>query len=89
MAIIKHIASKNADYTEPERYLMFQHDESSGKQMLDEEGYPMLREKYLMEGILCEAATFARACNKANKQYGKNRRKEDVKSHHYIISFDP
>ncbi len=89
MAIIKHIASKNADYTEPERYLMFQHDESSGKQILDEEGYPMLREKYLMEGILCEPATFARECNKANKQYGKNRRKEDVKSHHYIISFDP
>lgn len=44
-----HIASKNADYTEAERYLTFQHDERTGKPILD----------------------------------------EDVKSHHYIISFDP
>ena len=89
MAVLKHIASKNADYTEAERYLIFQHDESSGKQILDEEGYPILREKYLIEGILCEPATFARECNKANKQYGKNRKKTDVKTHHYILSFDP
>ena len=27
MAILKHIASKNADYGETERYLIFQHDE--------------------------------------------------------------
>ncbi len=89
MAIIKHIASKNADYTEAEKYLIFQHDESTGKPILDEDGYMILREKYLMEGIECDASTFARECNKANKQFGKNRRKEDVKSHHYILSFDP
>lgn len=89
MAIIKHIASKNADYTEAERYLTFQHDESTGKPILDEDGYMIPREKYLMEGIECEPSTFARECNKANKQFGKNRRKEDVKSHHYILSFDP
>ena len=89
MAIIKHIASKNADYTEAERYLTFQHDESTGKPILDEDGYMIPREKYLIEGIECEPSTFARECNKANKQFGKNRRKEDVKSHHYILSFDP
>lgn len=89
MAIIKHIASKNADYTEAERYLTFQHDENTGKPILDEDGYMIPREKYLIEGIECEPSTFARECNKANKQFGKNRRKEDVKSHHYILSFDP
>ena len=89
MAIIKHIASKNADYTEAERYLTFQHDERTGKPILDEEGYMIQRDQYLIEGIECDPLTFARECNKANKQFGKNRRKEDVKSHHYIISFDP
>lgn len=56
---------------------------------MDEDGYIVLREKYLIEGIECEPSTFARECNKANKKFGKNRKKEDVKSHHYIISFDP
>ena len=27
MAILKHIASKNADYGEAQKYLLFQHDE--------------------------------------------------------------
>ena len=26
---------------------------------------------------------------RSNLRYGKNQKKEDVKSHHYIISFDP
>ena len=29
------------------------------------------------------------ACMRANLRYGKNQRREDVKSHHYILSFDP
>ena len=32
---------------------------------------------------------FAVACMRANLRYGKNQKREDVKSHHYIISFDP
>ena len=51
MAILKHIASKNADYTETERYLTFQHDENTGRLIRDEEGYPIPREKYLLEGL--------------------------------------
>lgn len=89
MAILKHIASKNADYTEAERYLTFQHDEDTGKMLLDKEGYPMFREKFLIEGILCDASTFARECRKANKQFGKNKKKSEIKTHHYILSFDP
>ena len=30
MAILKHIASKNADYGEGQKYLLFQHDEYTG-----------------------------------------------------------
>ena len=89
MAILKHIASKNADYTEPERYLIFQHDEQTGKITLDEDGYPMLRERYILEGINCDPAAFARECNKANKQFKKNTGKNEIKTHHYILSFDP
>ena len=39
MAILKHIASKNADYGEAERYLIFQHDEYTQKPILDENGH--------------------------------------------------
>ena len=31
MATLKHIASKNSDYTAIEAYLVYQHDEFSGK----------------------------------------------------------
>ena len=34
MAILKHIASKNTDYGEAERYLIFQHDEYTQNQFL-------------------------------------------------------
>ena len=36
MAVIKHIASKNADYGESERYLIFQHNEYAEKDRLIE-----------------------------------------------------
>ena len=38
MAILKHIASKNASYAEIQRYLMFEHDEDTNKPILDENG---------------------------------------------------
>lgn len=42
MAILKHIASKNADYGEAERYLIFQHDEYTQKPILDENGHMLI-----------------------------------------------
>ena len=36
MAILKHIAVKNADYGEAQRYLIFKHDEKTGNAILDE-----------------------------------------------------
>ena len=42
-----------------------------------------------MSTLNCGGEDFAVACMRANLRYGKNQRREDVKSHHYIISFDP
>ena len=89
MATLKHIASKNSDYTAIEAYLVYQHDEFSGKVILDKQGRPMLRESYILDTLECGDFSFATACLLANRKYGKNTQCDDIKSHQYIISFDP
>ena len=89
MATLKHIASKNSDYTAIEAYLVYQHDAFTGKQLLDEQGRPKLRESYLLDTLECGDFSFATACLLANRKYGKNTQRDDIKSHQYIISFDP
>ena len=89
MAVIKHIASKNADYGESERYLIFQHNEYTQKPILDEEGHMMLREEYYLDGLNCDPFSFASECQELNSYYHKNKNFNEIKSHHYIISFDP
>ena len=89
MAILKHIASKNADYGEAERYLIFQHDEYTQKPILDENGHMLIREEYYLDGINCDSFTFAAECQETNAYFHKNQSYNDIKSHHYIISFDP
>ena len=89
MATLKHIASKNSDYTAIEAYLVYQHDAFTGKQLLDEQGKPKLRDLYLLDTLECGDFSFATACLLANRKYGKNTQHGDIKSHQYIISFDP
>ncbi|MFQ9858292.1 MAG: relaxase/mobilization nuclease domain-containing protein [Ruminococcus callidus] len=89
MATLKHIASKNSDYTAIEAYLVYQHDAFTGKQLLDEQGRPKLRESYLLDTLECGDFSFATACLLANRKYGKSTQHGDIKSHQYIISFDP
>ena len=89
MATFKHISSKNADYGAAEQYLTFEHDEFTMKPTLDETGRLILREDYRIATLNCGEEDFAVACMRANLRYGKNQKREDVKSHHYIISFDP
>ena len=89
MATLKHIASKNSDYTAIEAYLVYQHDAFTGKQLLDEQGRPKLRESYILDTLECGDFSFAMACLLANRKYGKNTQHGDIKSHQYIISFDP
>ena len=89
MAVIKHIASKNADYGESERYLIFQHNEYTQKPVLDENGHMILRDEYYLDGLNCDPFTFASECQELNSYYHKNQNFSEIKSHHYIISFDP
>ena len=89
MATLKHIASKNSDYSAIEAYLVYQHDAFTGKQLLDEQGRPKLRESYILDTLECGDFSFATACLLANRKYGKNTQHGDIKSHQYIISFDP
>ena len=89
MATLKHINSKNADYGAAEQYLLFEHDEFTMKPVLDETGRLIPREDYRLSTLNCDGEDFAVACMRSNLRYEKNQRREDVKSHHYIISFDP
>lgn len=89
MAILKHIASKNADYGEAQRYLMFQYNEDTMKPILDENGRLIPREEYYLDSINCDPFTFDMECKELNAQYRKNQTFDEIKSHHYILSFDP
>ena len=89
MATFKHISSKNANYGDAEKYLTFAHDEFTMKPTLDADGRLVPREDYRISTLNCGEDDFAVACMRSNLRYGKNQKREDVKSHHYIISFDP
>jgi hypothetical protein len=89
LATLKHLGSKNADYGAAEQYLLFEHDEFTMKPVLDENGRLIPREDYRLSTLNCGGEDFAVACMRSNLRYEKNQKREDVKSHHYIISFDP
>lgn len=89
MATIKHIASKSSNYGTAEEYLRFEHDELTGKPVLSEDGFPVLRKDALIETVGCAGEDFAISCMKTNLHYQKNLARDEIKSHHYIISFDP
>lgn len=89
MATFKHLSSKNANYGDAEKYLTFEHDEFTMKPTLDPDGRLIPREDYRIATLNCGDEDFAVACMRANLRYGKNQQRGDVKSHHYIISFDP
>ena len=89
MAILKHIAVKNSDYGQMQRYLLFQHDSHTQKPIRDESGDMILRDGYLMDALNCDPFTFNTECTELNRLWHKNQGKNDRKAHHYIISFDP
>jgi hypothetical protein len=89
MAILKHISGKNMDYGETERYLTYQYNELAGKPVLDAAGRMIPRMEYLIDGIGCTPDTFAIECLRTNRVFHKNTKRGDIKTHHYIISFDP
>ncbi|MDO4272333.1 MAG: relaxase/mobilization nuclease domain-containing protein [Eubacteriales bacterium] len=89
MAILKHIANKNADYGATMKYLLFEHNEKTMKPILDEKGRRVLRKEFLVDGVNCEPYSFDKECEIVNAKYHKNQKYSEIKSHHYIISFDP
>ena len=59
------------------------------KPILDENGRLIPREEYYLDGINCDPFTFDMECKELNAQYRKNQTFDEIKSHHYILSFDP
>ena len=89
MAILKHLSSKNRNYGNALEYLVYQHNEYTQKPILDGNGNMQLRDEYYLDGLNCQPLTFAKECEILNAQYHKNQNANEIKSHHYIISFDP
>lgn len=89
MAILKHIASKSSNYGAALEYLIFKHDELRKKPILDKNGNHIMRDEFYLDGLNCEPYSFDAACQQLNREYQKNKNKDEIKSHHYIISFDP
>ena len=89
MATFKHISSKNADYGVAEQYLTFEHDEFTMKPTLDGNRQLVLRDDYRIASLNCGGEDFAIACMRSNLKYGKNQKREDVKSHHYACYVTP
>lgn len=88
MAIIKHLTSRNSRYEDALNYLEYEHDEK-GKLIKDINGEPIKREGMIIDSINCNVATFDLECYEINQKYQKNQTKEEIKQHHYVISFDP
>lgn len=89
VAVIKHIALKNSNYSAAVDYLTTKHDEFTSKPILDEKGRRIPREEFLLDGINCDPNTFHQECRDTNARFGKNQTREEIKAHHYILSFDP
>ncbi|VUX10836.1 Uncharacterised protein [Dorea longicatena] len=89
LAVLKHIKSHNANYSDTMEYLLFQHDEKTGEVLRNELGQKILRDEFYQDGLNCNPDTFDIECRMTNEVFKKNRRRNELKSHHYIISFDP
>lgn len=89
LAVIKHIKSHNANYSDAWEYLLFQHNEKTGELLYDDYGQMLLRKEFYINGLNCDPYSFDSECRTTNRIFKKNRKREDIKSHHYIISFDP
>ena len=89
MAILKHIASKSSNYGAALEYLIFKHDEFRKTPILDQNGNRIMRDEFYLDGLNCEPYSFDATCQQLNREYQKNKNKDEIKSHHYIISFDP
>ena len=89
MALIKHLKIYNSNYFNALDYVLFQHNESTGKPVLDGNGNKVMRDEIYLDGINCEPYSFSAECEEVNRFYGKNIKRGEIKEHHFIISYDP
>ena len=89
MAVLKHLASKSSNYGAVLTYILYDHDEKNGKVVRDANGNRILRKEYWINGINCDPFLFDAECTRLNNVFHKNQKREEIKSHHYILSFDP
>ena len=89
MAILKHFSMKSGNYSGAINYLTYEHDEFTQKVVNDEYGHPVLRDGIIFDGINCEPYSYDYDCVRTNNHFHKNQGFNDVKQHHYVISFDP
>ena len=89
MATVKHINIHNSNYNSAVEYLTYEHNELTKKPIRDASGRMIERDNYLIDGINCSPDTYGRECAAVNRIYGKNTGFNEVKAHHYIVSFDP
>ena len=89
MAILKHFSMKSGNYSGAINYLTYKHDEFTQKVVNDDYGHPVLRDGIIFDGINCDPYAYDYDCVRTNLQFHKNQGFDDVKQHHYIISFDP
>ena len=82
MAILKHIASKSSNYGAALEYLIFKHDEYRKTPILDKNGNRIMRDEFYLDGLNCEPYSFDAACQQLNREYQKNKNKNEIKSHH-------
>ena len=88
MATMKHLASKSSDYGRVLEYLVYEHDDN-GNPLRNEKGEKLMRKRFILDGINCSPFSFDKECERLNWKYHKNQKFSDIKSHHYILSFDP
>lgn len=69
LATLKHLSSKNADYGVAEQYLTFEHDEFTGKPILDENGRLVPRQDYRISSLNCGEEDFAVSCSDEVKEF--------------------
>ena len=58
-------------------------------EIVDESRRSILRKEFYMDGLNCDPMSFDKECELTNVHFHKNKKREDIKSHHYIISYDP
>lgn len=93
MAIVKHVSSKNSNYGNSIEYLTQQYDEKLNKPILDEYENLQERDEYLIsymkpDGSKAAVEEWEGDCTATNVKYGQNAKEGDLKTHHYIVSFE-